>query len=428
MLAPHELSSAGNANVEHRITETQSWLIELWRRVLKLDRDPSLHENFFELGGDSLASAELIFAAEERFSCDLPLEAFFVQPTIATMDALLTQHTTRSPSYFLPPRPEARADSCISCRASSGSWRGKRRVSRQPGHRIHTDGYRVPIFWILQDHGGAALLAKYLGPDQPLYAMRSCLGIINAKDYTAEVLETVCNRYLWEMFALQVGPTLVLGGTCQGGILALSIARRLKQIGQAPALLALLEWSYSYGSYSEPTLLVYGEESYTAQIYQRAETSRMNWREDFPRSVAVPIPGKHGELEGNDESVACLTKISKRADRSRPRRAARSERRQDQGIGGEACFKRSKGRGQETAWRTESPSDKGKKYTVRGLDQLAHHGSAPGTLTRARALIKSFKLGDAGGKRELLLRHDGPAFNPRAEWISICVSTVAEGS
>jgi hypothetical protein len=139
--------------------------------------------------------------------------------------------------------------------------------------------------------------------------MRSCLGIVKPKDYTAEVLETVCNRYLWEMLALQVGPTWVLGGTCQGGILALSIARRLKQIGQAPALLALLEWSYSYGSYSEPTLLVYGEESYTAQIYQRPEASRVNWREDFPLSVAVSIPGKHGELEGNDESVACLTKI-----------------------------------------------------------------------------------------------------------------------
>jgi len=89
----------------------------------------------------------------------------------------------------------------------------------------------VPIFWVLQDHVEASQLAKYLGSDQPLYAMRSCVGIIKAKDYTAEVLETICNRYLWEMLALPVGPTLVLGGTCQGGILALAMARRLKQIG-----------------------------------------------------------------------------------------------------------------------------------------------------------------------------------------------------
>ena len=307
-LAPHELSPAGTVDMEHWITETQSWLTELWRRVLKLDRAPSLHENFFELGGDSLASAELIFAAEEKFSCDLPLESFFEQPTIATMDALLKQHTTRSP--FLSPASPGSTDRLLhKLQSFSGSWRGKRLFADSLVIGFNTDGYRVPIFWILQDHGEAALLAKYLGPDQPLYAMRSCLGIVKAKDYTAEVLETVCNRYLWEMLALQVGPTLVLGGTCQGGILALSIARRLKQIGQAPALLALLEWSYSYGSYSEPTLLIYGAESYTAQIYQRPETSRLNWREDFPRSVAVSIPGKHGELEGSDESVACLTRI-----------------------------------------------------------------------------------------------------------------------
>ena len=97
MLAPHELSPAGTVDVEHRLTETQSWLTELWRRVLKLDRAPSLHDNFFELGGDSLASAELIFAAEEKFSCELPLEVFFAQPTIATMDALLTK-TSSLPS------------------------------------------------------------------------------------------------------------------------------------------------------------------------------------------------------------------------------------------------------------------------------------------------------------------------------------------
>ena len=39
MLAPLELRTAGTADVEHRLTETQAWLTELWRRVLKLDRD-----------------------------------------------------------------------------------------------------------------------------------------------------------------------------------------------------------------------------------------------------------------------------------------------------------------------------------------------------------------------------------------------------
>ena len=79
------------------------------------------------------------------------------------------------------------------------------------------------------------------------------------------------------------------------------MARRLKQIGRSPVFLALLEWSYSYGSYSEPALLIYGEESYTAEIYRRPEKSKINWRKDFPRSVVRSIPGRHGELEGSDE-------------------------------------------------------------------------------------------------------------------------------
>ena len=37
------------------------------------------------------------------------------------------------------------------------------------------------------------------------------------------------------------------------------------QIGCAPLLLALQEWSFSYGCYTEPTLLIYGEESYSAE-------------------------------------------------------------------------------------------------------------------------------------------------------------------
>ena len=191
----------------------------------------------------------------------------------------------------------------------SGSWKGQRVFGDSLLVGFNTDGHRPPIFWVLQDYVEASQLAKYLGPDQPLYAMRSCVGIIKPKDYTAEVLETVSNRYLWEMLALPVGAAFVLGGTCQGGIMALAMARRLKQIGRSPLFLALLEWSYSYGSYSEPALLIYGEESYTAETYRQPEKSKINWRNDFSQSVVSSVPGRHGELERSDKSVARLAKI-----------------------------------------------------------------------------------------------------------------------
>ena len=306
LFASHEIKPAGTVDVEHWLTETQSWLTELWRKVLELDRSPSLHENFFELGGDSLASAELIFAAEEKFSCQLPLETFFAQPTIATMEALLMK---APPLSSATPLPEGGNRLLHRLQSFSGSWGGERLFSDSLLVGFNTAGYRVPFFWVSHDDIEASQLAKYLGPEQPLYAMRSCGGILKASDYTADVLDTVCNRYLWEMLALPVGPTLVLGGNCQGGILALAIARRLKQIGRTPALLALLEWSYSYGTYTELTLLIYGEKSSVAEIYKRPETSKINWREDFPRNVVASIPGGHVEVGRNDDSVICLANV-----------------------------------------------------------------------------------------------------------------------
>ena len=74
-------------------------------------------------------------------------------------------------------------------------------------------------------------------------------------------IETVCNRYLWEILALPVKTPFFVGGNCQGGILALALARRLKQIGRSPSLLILMEWTYSYGRYTQPTLLLYGDQS-----------------------------------------------------------------------------------------------------------------------------------------------------------------------
>ena len=218
-----------------------------------------------------------------------------------------SRHTKPSPSPVGFTYQKAATGYCINCKASVGAGEETASVHRQPVGGIQHRWIPCADFLGLQDYK-AAQLAKYLGPDQPLYAMRSCVGIVKAKDYTAEVLETVCNRYLWEMLALQVGPTLVLGGTCQGGILALAMARRLKQIGRAPALLALLEWSYSYGSYDEPTLLIYGEESYTAQIYQRPEKSRLNGGRIFPKAWSCRFQASM--MRSNvGTSVACLVKI-----------------------------------------------------------------------------------------------------------------------
>ena len=94
VLTPHALARPDGTGAVRPCTDTERWLTELWKKVLRLEFLPAPEDSFFELGGDLLASAELIFAVEEKFSCVLPLEVFFQHPTIATLDNLVKQHET----------------------------------------------------------------------------------------------------------------------------------------------------------------------------------------------------------------------------------------------------------------------------------------------------------------------------------------------
>lgn len=279
----------------------QSFLAELWQRVLRLERNPARDENFFDLGGDSLASAELIFAVEEHFSRELPLDLFFECPTIDRMEALLRDN----PEGGVPKTPadsSQRVDDILNnLRVHSASWSGERLFSDSLLIGFNTDGKSPPIFWVLQEYFEALALADYLGPDQPLYVMRSCVGI--AAKYTTSLLETVGNRYLWEILSIQPTGPILLFGTCQGAILALALARRLQRIGREPCLLGLMEWSFSYGRYYGPTLLMYGRDSFTAETYQCPNQSNVMWGSDFPNHIVQPIAGAHGNLFSKENIV-----------------------------------------------------------------------------------------------------------------------------
>jgi len=159
----------------------------------------------------------------------------------------------------------------------------------------HTSGTKIPIFWVFQAFSELEALAGSLGPDQPLYGMRSCVEILEVREYFSDALESVIDRYLWELMPLIGDRPFVLAGNCQGGILSLALARRLQQLGRCPELLMLLEWNYSLGRYADRVLLLYGEHSDTAKRYAGEIPGGADPQTDFPNHVQQPIGGTHAE-------------------------------------------------------------------------------------------------------------------------------------
>ncbi|MDH3222330.1 MAG: amino acid adenylation domain-containing protein [Gemmatimonadota bacterium] len=69
----------------------EAQLAEIWQSVLGLDR-VGVHEDFFELGGDSLSSIRVLSQAS-RAGFDIDPESFFRAPTIAALAAVVTRDT-----------------------------------------------------------------------------------------------------------------------------------------------------------------------------------------------------------------------------------------------------------------------------------------------------------------------------------------------
>lgn len=71
--------------------ETEQRLLEIWSETL--DVQPiGIHDNFFDLGGHSLAASLVISRVIQAFKLDLPIKALFDSPTVAEMAAVIEGH------------------------------------------------------------------------------------------------------------------------------------------------------------------------------------------------------------------------------------------------------------------------------------------------------------------------------------------------
>ena len=69
-------------------SEAEKVIGELWSELLELT-EVGVHEDFVELGGDSLIAARLVTRVNQRFQTDLSIREAFERNTIALLAELL---------------------------------------------------------------------------------------------------------------------------------------------------------------------------------------------------------------------------------------------------------------------------------------------------------------------------------------------------
>ncbi|MBN9343917.1 MAG: hypothetical protein BGO76_00255 [Caedibacter sp. 38-128] len=68
---------------EFHLTKEQRIIADVWREVLKLSHLPSINQNFFDLGGNSLLAIQVLEILKKRYQLNITIVDIFRYPTIA---------------------------------------------------------------------------------------------------------------------------------------------------------------------------------------------------------------------------------------------------------------------------------------------------------------------------------------------------------
>ncbi len=192
--------------------ELEAALVEIWQKLLKRERI-GIHDNFFDLGGHSLLSAQLFAAIDKQLNKHLPLATLFRAPTIAELAECLVTETADTRSSLVPIQPNG---------------------DRYPFYCVHGVGGHVIGYY---------QLAQLLGHDQPFYGIRA-RGVDDqeiSEQMAGVQLEQMAANYVAEILAHQPEGPYFIGGFSFGGVVAFEMARQLHAMGHEVRRLILLD-------------------------------------------------------------------------------------------------------------------------------------------------------------------------------------------
>lgn len=189
-------------------SDRETTLAQLWETVLGVTKI-GVKESFFDLGGDSMMSIELVVKIRQATGIDVPLATLLQRDTVAEMASYLEQK-------------------------QDAVW--------SPIVTIQSNGRRPPLFCIHPVGGNVlcyAPLAAALGDDHPVYGVQA--HGVDGTDEPLATVESMADEYLVAIREIQPSGPYHFAAWSSGGIMAYEIARRLIDDGEQVETVALFD-------------------------------------------------------------------------------------------------------------------------------------------------------------------------------------------
>ncbi len=177
---------------------TQSELVRIWQELLEVE-PVGIRDDFFDLGGDSLLAMAMLAAIEEAIGVEVSPSILLSGSTVEHVAASLGRPVRAAPAVA----------------------------------PVQTGGSKAPLYFLHGDYLGGGLycrkIARALGPEQPVFALTPC-GLDG--EAAPPTIEAMATRHLQALRRHRPHGPYRLAGNCNGGLIALEVARRLAEEGE----------------------------------------------------------------------------------------------------------------------------------------------------------------------------------------------------
>ncbi|NER27105.1 MAG: amino acid adenylation domain-containing protein [Symploca sp. SIO1C4] len=269
--------------------QVEDLLAKIWTKVFQF-KQIGIHDDFFELGGDSFLALQLISKINQKLDTNISLGILFQHPTLAEIAGLIIENTDTSVNspYLVPIQVKG---------------------TQPPLFCIHPVGGQVMVY----QH-----LAACLGLDQPVIALQS--RALNNPVQEHNSIDEMAIEYAKAIRHYQPDSPYHLMGWSMGGVIAVSVAKELEQQGQKVAFVGLVDaflipehtltferdplWEIASvfgGSFVDAfmTMDTVKQQSWREQLINLPSIKRLQWMINW---------GQEQNLLSNDISVEILQK------------------------------------------------------------------------------------------------------------------------
>jgi acyl transferase domain-containing protein/thioesterase domain-containing protein len=233
------------------LSPVQRTVAAIWCELLGAQvMDPQ--DDFFALGGHSLAAVRLFARIRKEFGVDLPLATLFKAPTLGALSAWVEQTRSRAEAKAQTGVPKVTAAD-LSSRPFIPAAGAENDAADKPdawdedrwSALVEISRGRAGVKPLFCVHGAAGnvlnfkVIADRLGADQPFYGLQA--QGVDGRLPLLPTIEAMAAQYVAAVRTVDpVGPYR-LAGYSGGGVIALEMAQQLKQAGADVVLLAMLD-------------------------------------------------------------------------------------------------------------------------------------------------------------------------------------------